>query len=191
VIWLIAVYINGAIRRVLASRIAWCLSCGEWPKGIVRARDGDERNLRPENLILIERGPRPFTNSQVRRASSRHTTPTPAAISLGRIALPQLARRADGLAEIGPGQSIQERDDGLRLVVGQLSVKLRITHLLDRLRQSGGASVVKIRRRDRDVPQARDTNDLGLGRGKRMKYSVPLVHIAADIHPLMARDAAE
>jgi hypothetical protein len=127
VIWLIAVYINGAIRRVPASRIAWCLSCGEWPKGIVRARDGEERNLRPENLILIERGPRPFTNSQVRRASSRHTTPTPAAISLGRIALPQLARRADGLAEIGPGQSIQERDDGLRLVVGQPSVKLRIT----------------------------------------------------------------
>jgi hypothetical protein len=71
-----------------------------------RARDGDERNLRPENLILIERGPRPFTNSQVRRASSRHTTPTPAAISLGRIALPQLARRCDRLAEIGPGQSV-------------------------------------------------------------------------------------
>jgi hypothetical protein len=103
---MVRVYVNGAIRRVLASRIAWCLSCGEWPKGIVRARDGDERNLRPENLILIERGPRPFTNSQVRRASSRHTTPTPAAISLGRIALPQLARRCDRLAEIGPGQSV-------------------------------------------------------------------------------------
>jgi hypothetical protein len=51
------------------------LWCGEWPKGIVRARDGEERNLRPENLILIERGSRPFTSSQVRSASSRHTTP--------------------------------------------------------------------------------------------------------------------
>jgi hypothetical protein len=157
----------------------------------VRARDGDERNLRPENLILIERGPRPFTNSQVRRASSRHTTPTPAAISLGRIALPQLACRGDRLAEIRPGQSVQERDNGLRLVVGQRSVKLRITHRLDRLRQGGRASVVKIRRRDRDVPQAWDTKDFGLGRGKWVKYSVPLVHVATHIDALMARDAAE
>src|SRR4029077_2810565 len=137
--------------RVLASRIAWCLSCGEWPKGIVRARDGDERNLRPENLILIERGPRRSPTARSGRASSRHTTPTPAAISLGRIALPQLARRTDRLAEIGPGQSVEERDDDLRLVVGQLSVKLRIAHLLDRARQGGRASVVKIRRRDGDV----------------------------------------
>jgi hypothetical protein len=30
---MVRVYVNGAIRRVLASRIAWCLSCGEWPKG--------------------------------------------------------------------------------------------------------------------------------------------------------------
>ena len=36
---MVRVYVNGAIRRVLASRIAWCLSCGEWPKGIVRARN--------------------------------------------------------------------------------------------------------------------------------------------------------
>ena len=64
------------------------------------------------------------------------------------------------------------------------SVKLRITHRPDRLRQGGRASVVKIRRRDRDVPQAWDANDLGLGRGKRMKYPVPLVHVAADIDAL-------
>src|ERR1700722_891301 len=133
----------------------------------------------------------PRINSQVRSASSRHTTPTPAAISLRRIALPQLACRGDRLAEIGPGQSVEERDDGLRLVVGQLSVKPRIAHLLDRLRQRGRASVVKIRRRNCDVPQAWDTKDLGLGRGKRVKYSVPLVHVAAHIDALMARDAAE
>src|SRR5580704_11247278 len=133
----------------------------------------------------------PRTSSQVRSASSRHTTPTPAAISLGRIALPQLARRNDRLAEIGPGQSVEERNDGLRLVVGQLSVKLCIAHLLNRTRQGGRASVVKIRRRDRDVPQTWDANDLGLGRGKRMKYSVPLVHVATHIDALMAGDAAE
>src|SRR3984957_11593393 len=133
----------------------------------------------------------PRTSSQVRSASSKHTTPTPAAISLGRIALPQLARRADRLAEIGPGQSVQERDDSVRLVVGQRSVKLRITHRLDRLRQGGRASVVKIRRRARAVPQAWDTKDFGLGRGKWVKYSVPLVHVATHIDALMARDAAE
>src|ERR1700722_7258062 len=133
----------------------------------------------------------PRSSSQVRSASSRHTTPTPAAISLGRIALPQLACRADRLSEIGPGQSVEERDDRVRLVLGQLSVKLRIAHRLDRLRQGGRASVVKIGRRDRDVPQAWDANDLGLGRGKRMKYSVPLVHIATHIDALMAGDAAE
>src|SRR6516225_4336006 len=116
------------------------------------------------------------TSSQVKSASSRHTTPTPAAISLGRIALPRLVWLRDRLAEISPSQSVKEGDDGLRLVVGQRSVKLRITHRLDRLRQSGRASVVKIRRRDRDVPQARNANDLRLGRGKRMKHAMPLIH---------------
>src|SRR5271167_4262636 len=108
----------------------------------------------------------PRANSQVRSASSRQTTPTPAAISLGRIGLPWLAYRGGRLSEIGPGQSVEERDDRLRLVVGERSVELRITHRSDRLRQGGRASVVKIRRRDRDVAQAWDANDLGLGRGK-------------------------
>src|SRR5258707_15310350 len=111
----------------------------------------------------------PGTKNELGRVRGRRTTATPAGIPLGRIALPQLARRGDGLAEIGPGQSVQERDDGLRLVIGQLSVKLRVTHRLDRLRQRGRASVVKIRRRDRDVPQAWDTKDLRLGRGERVK----------------------
>src|SRR6202167_6689694 len=133
----------------------------------------------------------PRINNQVRSANSRHTAPTPAAISLGRIGLPQLACRADRLSEIGPGQGVEERDDHVRLVVVQRSVKLRIAHRLDRLRQGGRASVVEIRRRDGDVPQAWDANDLGLGRGKRMKYPMMLIHVAADIHPLMARDATE
>src|ERR1700678_381886 len=133
----------------------------------------------------------PRINSHVRSASSKHTAPTPAAISLGRIGLPQLVCRADRLSEIGPGQSVEERDDRVRFVVGQRSIKLRITHRLDCLRQGGRASVMKIRRRDGDVPQAWDANDLGLGRGKRMKYPMMLIHVAADIHPLMARDATE
>src|ERR1700735_4089589 len=123
----------------------------------------------------------PRIKSQVRTARSRHTTTTPAAISLRRIAAPHMACRDDRLAEIGPGQSVEGGGDGLRLLRGQRSVKLRITHRVDRFRQGSRASVVKIRRRDRDVPQARDANDLRLGGGKRMKYSRPLVTVAARV----------
>jgi hypothetical protein len=41
-------------------RVAWMLATGASPKGTVRARNGDDRDLRPENLILTPRGPKPF-----------------------------------------------------------------------------------------------------------------------------------
>jgi hypothetical protein len=61
---------GGHTRRIAASRIAWCLSSGEWPRGQVRARDGDENNLRPANLIVTQRGKNPAaigTSSLARR----------------------------------------------------------------------------------------------------------------------------
>jgi hypothetical protein len=64
------VTVNGKIRRIAASRIAWALATGQWPKGVVRARNGIDDDLRPENLILTERGPRPFTKSAGGKASS-------------------------------------------------------------------------------------------------------------------------
>ena len=57
---MVRVYVNGAIRRMAAGRVAWVLACGEWPKGIVRARNGDDRDLRPDNLIVTRHGRDPF-----------------------------------------------------------------------------------------------------------------------------------
>src|SRR5580658_8687651 len=120
----------------------------------------------------------PRTNSQVRSASSRHTTPTPAAISLGRIALPQFACGGNRLSEISAGQGVEECDDCLGLVVGQRSVELRIAHRFHRLRQCGRASVVKIRRSDRYIAQAWDPYDLWLRRSEGMKYPMALEHVS-------------
>jgi hypothetical protein len=45
---------EGKIRRVLATRIAWTLTHNEQPNGTVRAKNGDDRDLRPDNLVLIK-----------------------------------------------------------------------------------------------------------------------------------------
>ena len=50
---------EGRPRRIAASRVAWCLSAGEWPRGQVRARNGDEGDLRAENLVVVKRGVNP------------------------------------------------------------------------------------------------------------------------------------
>lgn len=57
---MVRVYVNGAIRRVAASRIAWALATGNWPKGVVRHRNGDDRECRQENLLLTRHGRDPF-----------------------------------------------------------------------------------------------------------------------------------
>jgi DNA-binding IclR family transcriptional regulator len=67
---LVRVYIDGKIRRVLATRIAWALASGEWPDGVVRCRNGVDDDLRAENLLVTKRGPRPFTMSIGGRASA-------------------------------------------------------------------------------------------------------------------------
>ena len=67
---MVRVTVNGKIRRIAATRIAWALATGQWPKGVVRARNGIDDDLRFENLILTERGPRPFTKSAGGKASS-------------------------------------------------------------------------------------------------------------------------
>src|ERR1700735_5627096 len=50
---------------------------------------------------------------------------------------------------------------------------------------------MKVRRRGRDVAQARNSNELGIGSAQSVKDAMTLKKIAADIHALMARDAAE
>jgi Winged helix-turn-helix DNA-binding len=46
------------------------LATGSWPAGVVRARNGDDDDLRPENLILTKAGPRPFDIGKGGEASS-------------------------------------------------------------------------------------------------------------------------
>lgn len=57
---MVRVYVDGKIRRMAASRIAWALATGNWPKGVVRHRNGDEGDCRQENLLLTRHGRDPF-----------------------------------------------------------------------------------------------------------------------------------
>jgi hypothetical protein len=57
------IYVGGAIRRVVAARTAWAIACGSWPSGIIKARDGNDRNFAADNLILVKRGHNPFSTS--------------------------------------------------------------------------------------------------------------------------------
>jgi Mn-dependent DtxR family transcriptional regulator len=50
---------QGATRRIAASRVAWALAAGEWPRGQIKPKNGVEGDLRPENLIIIQRGANP------------------------------------------------------------------------------------------------------------------------------------
>ncbi|HZZ23241.1 MAG TPA: HNH endonuclease [Roseiarcus sp.] len=46
---------NGKVRRILATRAAWALAVGEWPiGGLVKPKNGNDRDLRPENLALTK-----------------------------------------------------------------------------------------------------------------------------------------
>ena len=47
---------EGHIRRIAASRIAWVLATGAWPRGIVRPRNGSENDIRAANLIEVSHG---------------------------------------------------------------------------------------------------------------------------------------
>jgi hypothetical protein len=68
--------VNGKIRRIAASRIAWALHYREWPTGPVRPKNGDPDDLRADNLVQTRHGAhRP--NAAGGRASSlerRHAT---------------------------------------------------------------------------------------------------------------------
>ena len=67
---LVRVYHQGCIRRFAAGRIAWAIAVGEWPKGVVKARNGVDADLRPENLIVVKAGARPFDQGKGGMASS-------------------------------------------------------------------------------------------------------------------------
>lgn len=57
---MVRVYVDGGIRRLLATRIAWVLATGSWPDGPVLPRNGVDDDLRAENLIKVRHGKDPF-----------------------------------------------------------------------------------------------------------------------------------
>ena len=61
---------EGRTRRIVALKVAWCLAVGSWPRGAIKARDGDERNASAANLILVKAGAKPFSMSKGGKASS-------------------------------------------------------------------------------------------------------------------------
>ena len=67
---MVRVQFEGRTRRIAALRVAWALATGEWPRGVVKARDGNDNNCRFDNLILTRAGPRPFDWGKGGEASS-------------------------------------------------------------------------------------------------------------------------
>jgi hypothetical protein len=55
---LVRIGFKGGVRRIGAARIAWCLHAGEWPRGRVQPKNGDDGDLRFVNLALAKSGPR-------------------------------------------------------------------------------------------------------------------------------------
>ena len=47
---------EGRTVRMLASRVAWAISTGTHPVGVIAPRDGDPTNMRPANLLERSRG---------------------------------------------------------------------------------------------------------------------------------------
>ena len=96
---MVRVYHDGKISRIAAARIAWCLAAGEWPSGVVRARNGVDDDLSFDNLIATMRGPRPFTmgaggkaSSLERRSAADRAMLAALAEHQGSLTVPQISR---------------------------------------------------------------------------------------------------
>ena len=100
---------DGKTRRVLASKIAWCLSHAEWPTGPIKPRNGDASDLRPENLALTKYAA-PQPSSGGRASSLARRAETNAAL------LNALATRASpSLKELSAAVSLSEGRTSARL----------------------------------------------------------------------------
>ena len=77
---LVRLQYDGKTRRLAALRAAWVVATSAYPDGVARARDGDERDARPENLIVTKHGRDPFgaitgKHSKGGKASALHEPP--------------------------------------------------------------------------------------------------------------------
>lgn len=59
---------RGRRRRMAALRVAWAISAGSYPVGVIEPRNGDPSDLRPENLIERSRGRNKFGGVSKRRS---------------------------------------------------------------------------------------------------------------------------
>ncbi len=86
----------GKTRRMALFKAAWILATGEYPKGPVKARDGDPLNVATRNLI-------PFATQSSSGAQSKHAKGGKASALIGRRAAADRAM-LEALAAI-PGAS--------------------------------------------------------------------------------------
>src|SRR5262249_16481912 len=68
---------------------------------------------------------------------------------------------------------------------------VREAHLPHSVVQCSCTAVMEVRRRGGDIPQARNANEFRLRSAQRAKNTMTLKKIAADIHALVTRNAAE
>jgi Winged helix-turn-helix DNA-binding len=90
--------VNGKIRRIAASRIAWALHYREWPTGPVRPKNGDHDDLRADNLVQTRHGAAGGRASSLER---RHATNAALLSAFAERANPTLAELSEaiGLSE--------------------------------------------------------------------------------------------
>ena len=98
---------------------------------VQRSLGGRELVEKPERCRIIRRVGRDPANQEPCQQREQETATAPTATLSSRcIGLLRSACRSDGPAEIGSGQSLQEGDDCVGLVIRQHAIELRVTHFL-------------------------------------------------------------
>ena len=98
----------GKTRRIAAGRIGWAISTGEWPRGSIKARDGNERDLRPANLIQVRHGRDPFGAISDKRDGNERDL-RPANLIQVRHGRDPFGAISDKRSKGGRGSSLQRR----------------------------------------------------------------------------------
>lgn len=102
---------EGRSRRIAAPRVAWAIHFGSWPKGRVILLDGDETNMRAENLRLVRGGQNP---ASVGRSSLAHRRAVDAKLIVALANHP-------GLSVVSLGELVGLSESGACIRLGGLS----------------------------------------------------------------------
>jgi DNA-binding Lrp family transcriptional regulator len=100
---MVRIGVQGKVRRLMASRVAWAIAANEWPSGPVRPKNGDGSDLRADNLVQTRHGAHRPNAAGGRASSLERRKATNAALlnALAERANPTLAElsQAIGLSE--------------------------------------------------------------------------------------------